>query len=128
MGVLRPADGISMNRRRVLADAKARALELAKDYHPPKPQELYLAGASGRAALKLAAWGVKLAGKASDYDMVVADHVARIITGGDTDLLRPVDEATLLRLEREAFMDLMRRGPTLARIEHMLDTGKPLRN
>ena len=128
MGILRPGDGITMNRRRVLADAKARALDLVKGYHPPQPQELHLAGASGRAALKLAAWGVKLAGKASEYDMVVADHVARIITGGDTDLLRPVDEATLLRLEREAFMDLARRGPTLARIEHMLDTGKPLRN
>jgi 3-hydroxyacyl-CoA dehydrogenase len=128
MGVLRPSDGITMNRRRVLADAKARALALAKDYHPPQPQDLYLAGASGRAALKLAAWGMKLAGKVSDYDTIVADHVAHVITGGDTDLLRPVDEATLLRLEREAFMDLVRRGPTLARMEHMLDTGKPLRN
>ncbi len=128
MGILRAADGITMNRRRLLADAKARALALAKDYHPPQPQELYLAGASGRAALKLAVWGMKLAGKASEYDAIVADQVARILTGGDTDLPRPVDEATLLRLEREAFMDLMRRGPTLARIEHMLDTGKPLRN
>ncbi|HLQ26550.1 MAG TPA: 3-hydroxyacyl-CoA dehydrogenase NAD-binding domain-containing protein [Acidiferrobacterales bacterium] len=128
MGILRPSDGISMNRRRVLADAKARALDLAKDYHPPQPQELYLAGASGRAALKLAVWGMRLAGKVSDYDAIIADHVARIITGGDTDLLRPVSEATLLRLEREAFMDLARRDATLARIEHMLDTGKPLRN
>lgn len=128
MGILRPTDGISMNRRRVLADAKARALVMAKDYKPLEPQPVYLPGPSARAALMLVAQNLRLAGKVTDYDMVVTERIARIVSGGDTDITRPVTEADLLRLEREAFMDLVRREPTRARMQFMLENGKPLRN
>jgi len=60
--------------------------------------------------------------------MVVAGKLARVLSGGDTDITEETTEEKLLGLEREAFQPLIREPRTLARIEHMLDTGKPLRN
>jgi 3-hydroxyacyl-CoA dehydrogenase len=67
-------------------------------------------------------------GKATAHDAVVAGALADVLTGGDTDLSKPLSEDDLLALERRAFMDLVRRKETIARMEHMLETGKPLRN
>jgi 3-hydroxyacyl-CoA dehydrogenase len=128
MLVLRPADGITMNRDRLLADAKAKALALAKEYQPPKPQAISLPGPTGAAALGLALNDLRLAGKATEYDMVVAEKLATVLSGGDTDILDEITEDRLLKLEREAFLALIREPRTLARIETMLETGKPLRN
>ena len=126
--ILRPADGISMNRRRVLADAKRKALALVKDYQPPKPVEINLPGASARAALKMAVEGFVMQGKATAHDQVVSMAVARVVTGGDRDITDVVTEKDLLALEREGLMSLIRTNATLDRIEAMLTTGKPLRN
>jgi len=126
--LLRPTDGITMNRDRLLADAKAKALTLAKDYQPPKPQPLSLPGPTGAAAIGLALDDFHHQGKATDYDMVVSGKLARVLTGGDADVLDETTEDKLLALEREAFLSLIREPRTLARIEHMLETGKPLRN
>ncbi len=126
--ILRPSDGISMNRRRVLADAKRRALELAKDYQPPKPVELNLPGETGRYALQMAVEGFVQQGKASAHDGTVSMAVARVLTGGDKDITDVVTEKELLALEREGLMSLIRTNATLDRMEHMLTTGKPLRN
>lgn len=126
--ILRPSDGITMNRKRLLADAKAKALELARDYQPPKPVEINLPGPSGQAALRLAVEGFVQQGKATAHDQVVTRELARVITGGDKDITEPVGEKELMTLEREAFMNLIRTNATLDRIEHMLTTGKPLRN
>jgi len=126
---LRPADGITMNRYRLLADAKAKALALADGYvapEPPKP--LALAGASGKTALDMAVAGFRRLGKATAHDVVVSGAVAAVLTGGDADFITPVDEDGLYALEHEHFMRLVRHPDTLARIEHMLLTGKPLRN
>lgn len=126
---LRPGDGVTMNRDRLLADAKARALELvAAGYRPPEPVELALPGPSGRAALDMAVAGFRASGAATPHDAVVAGALARVLTGGDTDPTESVREEELSRLEREAFLALVRTPATLARIEHMLETGKPLRN
>jgi 3-hydroxyacyl-CoA dehydrogenase len=126
---LRPGDAITMNRDRLLADAKARALALlAAGYRPPEPIEVALPGASGRAALEMAVAGFRASGLATAHDVVVAGHLARVLTGGDTDLTETVAESDLSRLEREAFLALVRTPATLARIETMLETGKPLRN
>ena len=67
-------------------------------------------------------------GKATPHDVVVSGALAEVLSGGDTDITLTVDEGGLLRLEREGFMRLARHPDTLARIEHMLTTGKPLRN
>ena len=117
-----------MNRYRLLADAKARALELLANYAPPKPVELKLPGPAGKLALELAAEGFHRRGIATDHDMVVADALADVLTGGARDLVDTVNEDQLLTLERAAFMRLIKTGGTLARIEHLLVTGKPLRN
>jgi 3-hydroxyacyl-CoA dehydrogenase len=125
---LRPSDGISMNRRRLLADAKSRALEMAKTYKAPEPVEIFLPGESGRAALGIVVEGLVLQGKATAHDRVVSDALARILTGGDKQPFDPVGEKDLLALERQGLMSLIKTGATLERIEHMLETGKPLRN
>jgi 3-hydroxyacyl-CoA dehydrogenase len=125
---LLPRDRITMNRDRLLADAQARVLELADDYVPPEPVTLHLPGATARAALSLAVEGFKAVGLASEHDARIAMAVADVITGGDTDITDEVTEQDLLKLERKAFMSLLRTAPTVARLEHMLSTGKPLRN
>jgi len=117
-----------MNRYRLLADAKALALKLAVDYVPPRPVELKLPGVAGKLAFTMAAEGFHQRGLATDYDMVVSAGLADVLSGGEADLLDAVNEEQLLNLERAAFMRLMKTPGTLARIEHMLVTGKPLRN
>jgi 3-hydroxyacyl-CoA dehydrogenase len=125
---LRPTDGITMNRDRLLADAKSRALSLAKDYQPPKPVALRLPGPTGAAAIGLSLDDLHKQGKASDHDLVVAGKLAEVLSGGATDVTEETSEDQLLALERKAFQALIRTDKTLARIEHTLETGRPLRN
>jgi 3-hydroxyacyl-CoA dehydrogenase len=125
---LRPQDGITMNRDRLLADAKAKALSLVEGYKPPEPPKLSLPGPSARAGIRLMVQDLVHQGKATAYDAVVADQLAVVLSGGDTDVTAEVTEDQLLALERKALTTLIRNEPTLARIEHMLETGKPLRN
>jgi 3-hydroxyacyl-CoA dehydrogenase len=125
---LRSQDDITMNRKRVLADAKAKALALALDYDPPQRPELGLPGSSGLATLRIIVDGVVRQGKASEHDRIVSLALADVLTGGETDTLDLVDEEQLLSLERNAVMSLIRQTKTLDRIEYMLDTGKSLRN
>jgi len=125
---LRPSDGITMNRDRLLADARALVLQLADGYAPPEPPVFNLPGRSGHAALMLAVGGYRRLGIATPYDEVVASALADVLTGGDADVMDDLGEDDLLALERRAFMSLLRREQTLARMETMLETGKPLRN
>jgi 3-hydroxyacyl-CoA dehydrogenase len=118
-----------MNRDRLLADAKAKALELvAQGYKPPEPAKVNLPGPSGAAALGLAVTELQHQGKATQHDGVVASRLAEVVTGGATDITEEIGEDQLLALERRAFLALIREPKTLARMEHMLETGKPLRN
>ena len=109
---LRQTDGISMNRDRLLADAKQRALSMVDGYTPPKPPEFVLPGPSGRAGLYAAAEGFHRRGIATDHDLVVADALAEVLSGGgDTDIIDTVTEQQMLDLERKAFMRLARTAP-----------------
>jgi 3-hydroxyacyl-CoA dehydrogenase len=128
MLILKPTDGVTMNRDRLLADAKARALALVEGYAPPEPPELRLPGPTGHAALDLAVEGFRLQGMVTPHDLTVTNMLAGVLTGGDTDMTVTVTEDDVLKLERKAFIDLLKTPETLARIEHMLETGKPLRN
>ena len=125
---LRDGDGITMNRDRLLADAKARALAMVQDYQVPEPVEISLPGPTAAVALDMAVEGFRLQGKATAHDEVVASELASILSGDKTDITETVSDDDLLKLERQAFMKLIKTPATLARIEHMLETGKPLRN
>jgi 3-hydroxyacyl-CoA dehydrogenase len=126
--ILRSTDSISMNRARVLADAKQKALQLAESYSTPEPVAVHLPGETGKVALFMALDQMVASGKATAHDSVVCRVLAHVLTGGSTDILDTVSEQQLLDLEHEGFMELVKTKGTLARIEHMLTTGKPLRN
>jgi 3-hydroxyacyl-CoA dehydrogenase len=125
---LSSSDSITMNKNRLLADAKTKALALAKDYAPPKP---YLYALPGKTAKVLMDMGIKafhLIGKATDYDVIVSGQLAHVLSGGDSDFTTPLTEDDLLALELAAFLALVKQKGTLDRLDHMLKTGKPLRN
>ncbi|WP_345907580.1 3-hydroxyacyl-CoA dehydrogenase/enoyl-CoA hydratase family protein [Sphingomonas sp. UBA4815] len=128
LGYLRKDDGITMNRDRLLADAKQKALSLVEGYQPPEKPIFRLPGAAGRVAFNGAVADFAKKGVATPYDVVVAGRLANIVTGGEADLIDEVSEDQLLKLERAAFMESVKDARTQARVEHMLETGKPLRN
>jgi 3-hydroxyacyl-CoA dehydrogenase len=129
IGYFRESDGVTMNRDRLLHDAKQSVLNLAKDYTPPEAvEDMRLPGPTGKMALDLAVSDFHKSGRATDYDVVVSDHLASVLSGGDTDITEIKSEDDLLALERGEFQKLLRKDGTMDRIEHMLSTGKPLRN
>ncbi len=130
LGYLAVTDGFTMNRERLMADAKAKALERVREgYHPPAPRTaIPVGGASLTAALNLAVHLMWRAGRATDHDAVIGRKLAHIFGGGDVPHPTTVSEQYLLDLEREAFLSLLGERKTLERIQHTLKTGKPLRN
>ncbi len=125
---LRDHDDVVMNRDRVLAAARARVLKMAADYTPPEPYELNLPGPTGRTALQLGIRDFVAKGVASAHDATVGGVLAGVLSGGDTDALDISTEDHILKLERDGILALARTPQTRARVEHMLKTGKPLRN
>jgi 3-hydroxyacyl-CoA dehydrogenase len=125
---LREGDSITMNRDRLLADAKAKALGMVEGYTPPEPVEINLPGATARVAMTMGVESFAKLGKLTPHDSVVAGELMEVLSGGDTDTTESMTEADLLALELEHFMNLVKYPDTLARMEHMLETGKPLRN
>jgi 3-hydroxyacyl-CoA dehydrogenase len=130
LGFLRPADGVTMNRERLLMDAAARAQELvAAGYAAPVPRtDIPVPGESALATLKLAVWTMKEGGYISDHDAKVANHAANILCGGKLPPGTLVSEQYLLDMERAAFLSLCGEKKTQERIAFTLKTGKPLRN
>ena len=126
--ILRPDDAITMNRDRLLADAKAKVLTLAENYAPPEKPEILLPGKTALVAMSMAVDGFRLSGKATPHDVTVGKALAGVLSGGDTDLTETLGEDDLLGLERDAFVALSRNPASIARVSHMLKTGKPLRN
>ncbi|MBI1364000.1 MAG: 3-hydroxyacyl-CoA dehydrogenase [Proteobacteria bacterium] len=126
---LRPDDEVVMNRDRVLAAAKTRALAMAKDYTPPKPFTYTLPGPSGRAALELGVRDFAAKGIATPHDVTIAGQLAMALTGDKADLTdEPHTEAYMLRLERKGLVALTKTTQTRDRVVYMLKNGKPLRN
>ena len=125
---LSPYDGISMNKNRVLGDAKAKALALSENYQPPAPSLYPLPGKTAEILLKMGIKAFRLLGKATEYDEVVGGRLAHVLSGGEADITAPLPEEDILKLELDAFVELVKQPGTLARLEHMLKTGKPLRN
>jgi 3-hydroxyacyl-CoA dehydrogenase len=130
LGFLSPGDTISMNRERILTDAKERALELARaGYIAPVPRmDIAAPGENVLATLKLGIHLMRQAEYISDHDVKVATKVAEVICGGNVSPGTPVSEQYILDLEREGFKSLCGEKKTQERIQFTLKTGKPLRN
>jgi 3-hydroxyacyl-CoA dehydrogenase len=129
MGFLTDEDRIVMNADHLISAAKREALDLADGYAPPEHgANVYASARSARAALKMGVKTMQWGHYASDYDGVIAGHVAHVLTGGDISLPQWVPEEYLLKLEKEAFLDLLKQQETHERIEALLTTGKPKRN
>jgi len=130
LGFLADADQITMNRERLIEDAKAYALERAREgYQRRQPRAAVpVGGESVLAALKLGVHLAWRAGRISDHDAVVGRALANVIAGGALPHQTTVSEQYLLDLERDAFLKLCGERKTLERIQHTLKTGKPLRN
>lgn len=129
LGYLNAADGVTMNRDHLFADAKRVALHRARSgYTPPPPRPVPVGGESVTAALKLGVHLAWRAGRISDHDALIGRTLATIVGGGALPHATLVPESYLLDLEREAFLKLCGEARTLDRIRHTLKTGKPLRN
>jgi 3-hydroxyacyl-CoA dehydrogenase len=128
LGYLRDRDLISMNRERLIADAKAQVLARAGAYAPPQPAPIRAGGESVLAALKLGVHLAWRAGRISDHDALIGRKLASILSGGSFATNGIVTEPQLLDLEREAFLSLCGERRTLERIGYTLKTGKTLRN
>ena len=129
MGFLRPQDRLTLDPDALIYDAKNLALGLRKaGYKPPRKPKMKLPGPSGRAAIELFLYQMQMGGYISEHDAKIGQKIAYVMTGGDIPTNAWVSEQHLLDLEREAFISLCGERKTQERIQHMLSTGKPLRN
>src|SRR5580765_2197049 len=130
LGFLSESDNISMNRERVLSDAKARALELARAGYeaPVMRMDLPAPGENILATLKLGVYLMREGEYVSDHEVKIGNKVAEVLCGGNVTPGTPVSEQYILDLEREAFKSLCGEKKTQERIQYTLKTGKTLRN
>jgi 3-hydroxyacyl-CoA dehydrogenase len=129
LGYLRDVDGVTMNRERLIADAKRQALQrLEEGYHAPAPAPVRVGGDAVLAPLKLGIHLAWRAGRISEHDVLIGRKLATVMAGGTLPHPADVTEQHLLDLEREAFLSLLGERRTQERIQHTLKTGKPLRN
>ena len=129
LGYLREADSLTMNRERLVHDAKGTVLARAAHYQPPVPRPaIPVGGPDVHAALTLGIHLAQRAGRISDHDATIGRHLARVLSGGDVRHRTTLTEHQLLDLEREAFLRLTGERHSLERIAHTLKTGKVLRN
>lgn len=130
MGYLRPTDKMTVNRDYLIEDAKKTVLAMnIEGYVPPRPKnEIRVPGEATFAMIKLALWTMHESGYITDHDVTVSTKVGYVLCGGNVLADTKVTEQYLLDLEREAFLSLCGDPNTQARIQHMLTTGKPLRN
>jgi len=129
LGLMRGTDRTVMNRDRLLYEARRAVLELDRDGYVGRGEEkIPVVGREGKAVLELAAYTMREGGYISDHDWKIARKLAHVLAGGDVPAGTAVTERYLLDLEREAFLSLCGEPKTQARMQHMLATGKPLRN
>ncbi|MFN2371157.1 MAG: enoyl-CoA hydratase/isomerase family protein [Candidatus Krumholzibacteriia bacterium] len=130
IGFLRPGDTWSMNRSHLAADARDLALALAQgNFAPPVPdQAIPVMGTAGIALAESVLYNMQEGGYISEHDRKIGRLLASVLSGGPVPAGTTVSHQHILDLEREAFMRLMGERKTLERMEHILKTGKPLRN
>ncbi len=128
-GFLGPQDRIVFNRDLLIGEAKKEVLQMAdQGYAPPIKRPLKVLGAAAEGMVNGEIFNMQSAGFITAHDAFLARRIATVIAGGDVRTNSAVDEEVILNLERAAFVDFLKEEKSLARIEHMLKTGKPLRN
>ncbi|WP_299983234.1 3-hydroxyacyl-CoA dehydrogenase/enoyl-CoA hydratase family protein [Desulfobacula sp.] len=128
-GFLGQADRIVFNRDNLIGEAKKEVLKMVDDgYVPPAKQGLIVMGDAGQGMVNAEIFNMLNGKFMSDYDAFLAKRIAYVMSGGDVKVGSIVDEDTILKLERDAFVDFCKEEKTIARIDHMLTTGRPLRN
>jgi 3-hydroxyacyl-CoA dehydrogenase len=130
VGFLSDSDLITMNRERVLSDAKARAIELVRSgYEPPVARaEIPAPGENILATLKMGIHLMRQGDYITDYEVKLGNKIAEVLCGGNLTPGAPITEQYVLDLEREAFKSLCGEKKTQERIQYTLKTGKTLRN
>ncbi len=128
-GFLGQADRIVFNRDTLVGEAKKEVLRMVDDgYAPPMKQPLKVFGDAGQGMVNAEIFNMRNGNFMSDHDAFLAKRIAYVMSGGDVNVGSEVSEDTILKLERDAFVDFCKEEKTVARIDHMLKTGKPLRN
>jgi len=129
MGYMRAGDSISMDVDSLIGDAKQKVLALAVNYRPGSPlQNIPAPGRNIAASIKSQLWNMKMGDFVTEYEAEMGGIIAETICGGDVNPGTLVSEDYLLQLERDNFLKLCGNKKTAQRIQHMLKTGKPLRN
>jgi 3-hydroxyacyl-CoA dehydrogenase len=130
LGFLRPGDSWSLNRMHLARDAKDLALAMAAGgFEAPQPrQDIPVLGTAGAALADAFLYNMREGQYISDHDVKIGKELGRIISGGDVPPGTTVTQERMLELERESFLKLMGERKTLERMQHILKTGKPLRN
>jgi 3-hydroxyacyl-CoA dehydrogenase len=128
-GYLGQSDRIVFNRDNLVGEAKKEVLKMVDDgYAPPAKQPLIVMGDAGQGMASANIYNMVNGKFMSEYDAFLGKRIAFVMSGGDVKTGSTVDEDTILKLEREAFVDFCKEEKTVARIDHMLKTGRPLRN
>lgn len=129
LGFMRPTDIVIANSDFRIYEAKMAVLNLDRSgYRKPLPEKIRVVGEEGKAVMKFMAYSLHESENCSEHDRKVANHVAHVLAGGDVPAGSRVTEQYLYDLEREAFASLLGEAKTQQRVEHVLTTGKPLRN
>lgn len=129
LGYLGPGDRVVMNQDYLLSEAKRGALGMvAAGYEPPRPERIYVGGRDLLGLMEAGVWAMVEAGWATEHDGVVSNKLAWVLAGGDITEPDWVPEEYILDLERRAFLDLCHEEKSQARMAHILEHNKPLRN
>lgn len=128
-GFLVPTDRIVFNRDYLIGEAKKEVLKMVDEgYAPPIKQPIKVLGQAAQGMIEVEIFNMLKGKFISEYDAFLAKRIAFVISGGEVRDNSSVKEDVILNLEREAFVDFWKEEKTMARVEHMLKTGKPLRN
>jgi len=128
-GFLGPKDRIVFNRDYLIGEAKKEVLKMVDEgYAPPVKRKIKVFGESAHGMINAEIFNMVSAKFVSEHDAFLAKRIAYVLSGGEVRANSEVDEEVILKLEREAFIDFIKEEKTIARIDHMLKTGKPLRN
>ncbi|MCP4367722.1 MAG: 3-hydroxyacyl-CoA dehydrogenase/enoyl-CoA hydratase family protein [Deltaproteobacteria bacterium] len=128
-GFLGPNDRIVFNRDYLIGEAKKEVLKMVDEgYAPPVKRKIRVFGESAQGMIDAEIFNMLSAKFISEHDAFLAKRIAYVISGGEVRANSEVDEDVILKLEREAFIDFLKEEKTIARIDHILKTGKPLRN